>query len=58
MATLQRQVLEILFLRLSQSKEIDAEKVAKLKAMLTSDKKPKVDDLVKIFSTPPGGDVK
>jgi hypothetical protein len=58
MATLQQQIAETFLAKLSESKVIDAEKIEQLRTFLANNKKPKVDDLVKIFTTPAGGDLK
>jgi hypothetical protein len=58
MATLQQKIAETFLAKLAGAKEIDADKLAKIKALLVAEKKPKVDDFVKVFSLPTGGDVK
>lgn len=58
MATLQQKIAETFLAKLADAKEIDADKLAKIKALLAAEKKPKVDDFVKVFSLPAGGDVK
>jgi hypothetical protein len=58
MATLQQQIAEKFFAQLAQSKELSAEKVAKLRTALSASKKPKADDFVKIFTEPDHGDIK
>ena len=58
MATLQQVIAERFLAKLAEAKEIDADKLAQLKALLAAEKKPKVDDFVKLFSMPAGGDVK
>ena len=58
MPTLQQQVAEKFLANLAESKDVDPEKLAQLRNLLTSGKKMKADDLVKIFSLPAGGDLK
>jgi hypothetical protein len=58
MATLQQQIAETFLAKLSESKVIDAEKIDQLRTLLANNKKPKVDDFVKIFTVPAGGDLK
>jgi hypothetical protein len=58
MATLQQQIADKFLARLAESKEISAEKIEKLKLALSSDKKPKAEDYIKIFSEPDHGELK
>lgn len=58
MATLQQKIAEKFLTKLAQSEDVDDESVAKLRTLLTDGKKPKADDFIKIFSLPPGGDLK
>jgi hypothetical protein len=58
MATLQQQIAETFLAKLAESKAMDAEKIDKLRTLLSNSKKPKADDLVKIFTLPAGGDLK
>jgi hypothetical protein len=58
MPTLQEQIVEKFLRRLAGSKEVGPEKIAQLQNLLTAGKKPKIDDLVKVFSLPAGGDLK
>jgi DNA-binding phage protein len=58
MATLQQRIAEKFLAQLAESKEVSAEKVEKLRTALSAGKKPKVDDIVKIFTEPDHGDVK
>ena len=57
MPTLQQQIAEKFLKKLTESKQIDADKVKQLKELLADPKKLKVDELVKIFSQPAGGDL-
>jgi hypothetical protein len=57
MATLQKQIADKYLEQLGQSKDVDAEKIEQLRALLSGEKKPKADDFVKIFSQPHGGDL-
>ncbi|MDP8985907.1 MAG: hypothetical protein M3N97_12915 [Pseudomonadota bacterium] len=58
MATLQQRIAEKFLAQLTQSKEVSAEKIEKLRTALSATKKPKADDFVKIFTEPDHGDVK
>jgi hypothetical protein len=58
MATLQQRIAEKFLAQLAESKEVSAEKVEKLRTALSTAKKPKADDFVKIFTEPDHGDVK
>ena len=58
MPTLQQQITEKFLATLAESKDVDAEKIDQIRSLLTSNKKLKPDDLVKIFSLPAGGDLK
>jgi hypothetical protein len=57
MVTLQKKIADKYFEQLGQSKDVDAEKIKQLRALLSGEKKPKADDFVKIFLQPPGGDL-
>jgi hypothetical protein len=58
MATLQQQIAEKFLAKLAESKDVDAEKIDQLRTLFANSRKPKADDLVKIFSLPAGGDLK
>ena len=58
MATLQQQIAEKFLANLAESKEVGPEKVVQLRDLLAAGKKLKVDDLVKVFTLPAGGDLK
>ncbi len=58
MPTLQKKILEKFLSHLAESRDVSAEKVEKLRAALSASKKPKADDLVKIFTEPDHGDIK
>jgi hypothetical protein len=58
MPTLQTIIFEKFFAKLSNSAEIDASKIEQLRTLFATGKKLKADDLVKIFSLPPGSDLK
>ncbi len=58
MATLQQKIADTFIARLADAKEIDADTLAQLKALLAIEKRPKVDDFVKVFSLAAGGDLK
>jgi hypothetical protein len=56
--TLQAVIAEKFFERLAHSDAIDDPKIKQLRQLFESDKKMKVDDLVKVFSLPIGSDLK
>jgi hypothetical protein len=58
MATLQQQIVDRFLERLAESTEVSKEKIEKLRAAFSAVKKPKVEDLVKIFTDPDLGDIK
>lgn len=58
MPTLQREITEKFLAQLAESKEISTEKIAKLRSALAAAKKPKADELVRIFADPDHGDIK
>ena len=58
MPTLQQQIVEKFLARLAETKDVDAEKVDRLRALLADGKKVKAEDFVKVFSLPAGGDLK
>jgi hypothetical protein len=58
MATLQRLIADKFLAKLAESKDVDAEKIERLKDLLADGKKVKTDDLVHAFSAPHGGDLK
>ena len=43
--------------KLTESKDVDTERIEQLRGLLTDGKKLKADDVVKIFSAPAGGDL-
>jgi hypothetical protein len=57
MPTLHQQIVEKFLGKLTSSKEFDAERIAKLRAVLADSKKLKADELVKVF-VESGGDIK
>jgi hypothetical protein len=59
MPTIQQMIAERFLQKLADSGALDEDKLGQLRALLAdSNKKPKADDFVKIFSTPAGGDIK
>lgn len=58
MATLQQDIATKFISALEEEKEVDSDKIEKIRKLLSDDKKIKADDFVKIFSTPAGGEVK
>ncbi|MFK4654221.1 hypothetical protein ABIF97_004155 [Bradyrhizobium japonicum] len=57
MPTLQAIIASRYFEKLRQSRDVDAGKIAQLEELFASGKKIKVDELVKVFSTPAGNDI-
>jgi hypothetical protein len=55
MVTLQQQIAKTFLAKLSESKDVDKEKIDQLRK---DGKKVKAEDLVRIFSLPTGGDLK
>ena len=58
MPTLQQKIAEKFLAKLADSKDVDAAKIDQLRILLVDGKKPKVDDFIRIFSLPAGGDLK
>lgn len=58
MDTLQQLIAAKFLDRLALSKDIDAVKIEQLRKLLKNNLRPKVDDFVKLFSLPAGGDIK
>lgn len=58
MATLQQQIAEAFLTKLAESKDVAPAMVEELRRLLNSGKKPKPDDIMKIFSVTTGGDLK
>jgi hypothetical protein len=58
MATLQQQIAEKFLNQLAESPEVSTEKIEKLRLAISAPKRPKADDLVKIFTEPDHGDIK
>jgi hypothetical protein len=58
MATLQQTIAEKFLAKLSESQEVDADKLCQLRSLLADSKRLKADDFVKVFSIPSGGDLK
>jgi len=58
MATLQQKIAEKFLAKLADSKDVDAAKIDQLRTLLADGNKPKVDDFIRIFSLPAGGDLK
>ena len=58
MATLQQQIAQTFLAKLLESGALDSNRIEELRLLLGGTKKIKVDDLVKVFTQPAGGDVK
>ena len=58
MPTLQQQIAEKFLAKLAGSKDLHSETVDQLRTLLSSGKKPKVDEIVKVFQHPGGSDIK
>lgn len=58
MPTLQQQVAEKFFTKLAEAGTLEPERIEQFRGLLASSKKVKAEDLVKLFSSPAGGDIK
>jgi hypothetical protein len=58
MATLQQQIAQTFLARLLETEALDANRTEELRLLLGGTKRIKVDELVKVFTQPAGGDVK
>jgi hypothetical protein len=58
MATLQRQIADKFLEKLAHAKDVDAAQLDELKTLFSGNKKIRVEDLLKIFTLPAGGDLK
>jgi hypothetical protein len=58
MSTLQIQIVEKFLAKLAESKDLHSETIDQLRTLLAVGKKPKADEIVKIFQHPGGGDIK
>ena len=56
MVALPQQIAEKFLAKLSESADIDAETIGKLRSLLAAKGKLKADDLVSVFSPPPEND--
>ena len=52
MATLQQKIIDEFLAKMAKSKDIDSAKIEALRTLLVGNKKPKVEDFVRIFSIP------
>jgi hypothetical protein len=58
MSKLQKQINERFIAKLAESKVVHSEIAEQLRALMATSKKPKADEIVKIFQDPGGGDIK
>lgn len=58
MAKLQNEIANTFLEKLKESPDVKPEMVVALRELLSATKKLTADDLVKVFSSPAGGDVK
>jgi hypothetical protein len=58
MSTLQQQIAEKFLAKLASSKDLHSETIDQLRTLLAVGKKPKADEIVKIFQHSGGGDIK
>lgn len=58
MPRIQNEIADTFLEKLKESPDVTSEMVAALRELLSMGKKLKADDLVKVFSLSPGGDVK
>lgn len=57
MPTLQQQIADKFLAKIAESKDLDSETIDQLRTLLAVGKKPKADEIVKIFQHPDGGDI-
>ena len=58
MSTLQQSIAEKFLAKLAQSKDLHSETIDQLRVLMATGKKPKADEIVKLFQHPGGGDIK
>jgi hypothetical protein len=58
MSTLQQSIAEKFLAKLAQSKDLHSETIDQLRVLMAAGKKPKADEIVKVFQHPGGGDIK
>jgi preprotein translocase subunit Sss1 len=58
MASLQQQIADKFLAALARRKDVDAQTVVELRQLLSRGKKPKADEFIRVFTAPPGGEVK
>lgn len=58
MSTLQQKVAQKFLAKLAEAGTLETERIEQLRRLLSGGKKLRAEDLVKLFSTPAGGDVK
>jgi hypothetical protein len=58
MSTLQKQIAKKFLAKLAESKNLHSETIDQLRTLVAAGKKPKADEIVKIFEHPGGGDIK
>ena len=58
MASLQQQIADKFLAALAQRDDVDATKIVELRQLISRSKKPKADEFIRIFTAPPGGEIK
>lgn len=58
MATLQQKIADSFLTKLARAPEVHSEMLTELKELVLSGKKPKVEDFVRVFNLPAGGEIK
>ena len=58
MSTLQQSIAEKFLAKLTESKDLHSETIDQLRVLMATGKKPKADEIVKLFQHPGGGDIK
>jgi hypothetical protein len=58
MPTLQKEIAEKFLKKLAASKDVHNETVDQLRTLLAAGKKPKAEEIVRVFQHPGGGDIK
>jgi hypothetical protein len=57
MPTLQQQIAEKFLAKIAESKHLHSETIDQLRTLMAVGKKPKADEIVKIFQHPGGSDI-
>ncbi len=58
MSTIRNELFEAFLTELSKLPQLDESQITRIKALLLSDRRPKVDDFIQVFIDTRGGDIK